>query len=52
MPTEDDRTYFERRARQERARAEQASNPISYKLHTEMARRYEQRLESEMRLQA
>ncbi|MBC9033780.1 hypothetical protein IAG41_15395 [Sphingomonas sp. JC676] len=52
MPTEDDRTYFERRARDERKRAEEAGNPICHKLHTEMARRYEQRLQSEMRSQA
>jgi seryl-tRNA(Sec) selenium transferase len=47
MPTDDDRAYFERRAQQERARAENASNPIAYKLHAEMAQRYEQRLRSE-----
>jgi len=52
MPTEDERAYFERRARDERKRAEQANNPIAYKLHTELARRYEQRLRSEMRLKA
>jgi hypothetical protein len=47
MPTDDDRAYFERRAQQERDKAENASNPIAYKLHAEMAQRYEQRLRSE-----
>lgn len=43
MHTEDDATYFLRRAQQERLKAEQATDPVSYKLHLEMAREYERR---------
>jgi hypothetical protein len=49
MPTEDERAYYERRVRDERKRAELATDPIAGKLHTDMARRYVQRL---MRLKA
>ena len=52
MPSEDDRTYFARRAREERAKAEQANEPIGYKVHTEMARQYERRILTVLRLKA
>jgi hypothetical protein len=35
--------YFERRAREEREKAENAADPRSYKLHLELAREYETR---------
>jgi hypothetical protein len=49
MPAEDDRSYFERRAEEERAKAEQAPDPVTYRLHIEFARAYERRLILEQR---
>jgi hypothetical protein len=44
MPERDDVPYFARRAREEREKAENASNPVFYKAHIELARQYERRL--------
>lgn len=43
MDREDDLAYFERRAREERDKAESARDPIGYRLHTQFAREYERR---------
>ena len=44
MNRESDRAYFERRAREEREKAEAAADPAGYRLHTDFAREYERRL--------
>jgi hypothetical protein len=44
MNRESDRAYFERRAREEREKAENAADPAGYRLHTDFAREYERRL--------
>jgi hypothetical protein len=41
---EDDLSYFERRVREEREKAEHAQTPLTYRLHTEFARTYERRV--------
>lgn len=46
---EDDAVYFERRAREERAKAENAADPIAGKLHAEFAKHYERRLAGPLR---
>jgi hypothetical protein len=43
MPDEGGAEYFARRAREEREKAENASNPAIYKAHLELAREYERR---------
>lgn len=40
MEREPDLAYFERRAREERRKAETANDPLSYRLHTDFARAY------------
>ena len=45
MQREDDLSYFERRAHEERARAENAPDPMRYRLHTDFAREYERRVQ-------
>lgn len=49
MSYETDQIYWERRARQERELAEKALGPSSYRIHTDLARRYEQKLLSLLR---
>jgi len=44
MKRESDRAYLERRAREEREKAENASDPIGYRTHLEFARAYERRI--------
>ena len=44
MNRENDIAYFERRVREERSKAENAPDPIGYRLHTNFAREYERRL--------
>jgi len=44
MNTEDDRAYFDRRARQERLRAEATEEPFLKRAHLRMAEAYERRV--------
>ena len=44
MERESDRAYLDRRAHEERVKAENASDPIGYRTHLEFARAYERRI--------
>ena len=44
MNRESDIAYLQRRAGEERAKAENATDPASYRAHVELARAYERRL--------
>ena len=44
MTREADIDYLSRRAEEEREKAEHASDPASYRVHTEFARHYEREL--------
>ena len=44
MNRDSDIVYYERRVREERDKAENAPDPIGYRLHTNFAREYERRL--------
>jgi hypothetical protein len=48
MDRESDRDYLEKRAREERARAENAGDPCACKTHLNLARAYERRLKGLM----
>ncbi|MDF7773643.1 hypothetical protein P1X14_00155 [Sphingomonas sp. AOB5] len=45
MTTEQDGEYYERRARQERERAERTGNAAVQKVHRQLADAYERRIE-------
>lgn len=45
MSSENDIEYYSRRANEEREKAERASDPAGYRIHTEFARHYERRLQ-------
>ena len=49
MNRESDQAYFERRAREERDKAENAPDPMSYRLHLNFAREYERRVQAAYR---
>lgn len=49
MGREPDLIHLERRAQEERKKAENAADPVAYRLHTEVARAYERAVLSRIR---